>query len=369
MRSAIIGSGLIAGIHAQALSEIGQNISVAVNPHLTEAEKFAQKWSAEKASADFSDALLPEIDCVHICTPPAFHYEQVKAALEAGKNVICEKPLCLMPEQAQELSLLAEARHLVNAVDFNVRFFPACREARNRIQSAAFGRPCLIHGSYLQEFHALPEIYSWRYKPELAGKMRAVTEIGSHWMDLACFWTGLKIECVSASFGKFAPERFVSEGIMYSTPSEKSFPIAVSSEDAAAVTLRFSNGALGSMLLSEVSHGRNNYLNLEVTGTKESLWWNSENSCCLFSGQKGRGVTERINAFSGGFPDSFRELFREVYRAIETGKTCGNPPYPTFRDGYANAAVCEAIFQSSENGSAWTNVKKFCPEQGEPGHE
>jgi len=358
MRIAIIGSGLIAGVHAQALKELGHTIGVVVNANLKSAEAFAGKYGAESFGDDFSRALAEGVDCVHICTPPALHYKAAKAALEAGKHVICEKPMCLEPEEAKELMLLAEEKRLAGAVNFNVRFYDACRQARELVSDPGFGDVFLIHGSYLQEFHALPAEYSWRYKPELAGPMLATTEIGSHWIDLARFWTGLEIMEASANYGILAPERQLSGGMLYKAGKEAKDKIIVTAEDAAVISLRFSNGAIGSLLLSEVSHGRINRLSLEVTGTECSVWWNAEDPYCLNSSSKAKGTNTRINAFSGGFPNTFKSFFEAVYKDIEKGGPSREPGYPTFHDGYMNSAVCAAIYESAGSNSAWVRVSQ-----------
>ncbi|HYE80949.1 MAG TPA: Gfo/Idh/MocA family oxidoreductase [Clostridia bacterium] len=358
MNIAIIGSGFIAGVHAQVLKELGHTVSAVVNVNVKSAEAFARQYKAESFGDDFALALTENVDCVHVCTPPVLHYKAVKAALNAGKHVICEKPMCLNPDEAKELMLHAKARNLVGAVNFNVRFYDACKKAREFISTPAFGGICLIHGSYLQEFHALPDAYTWRYKPELAGQMRATTEIGSHWIDLARFWTGLEIKEVSANYGRFTPDRYVSDGIMYKDEKENSKKITVDSDDAAVISIRFSNGAIGNLLLSEVSHGRNNRISIEVSGTTQSIWWNSQDPYYLNSSRKSGGVNTQINAFSGGFPNTFKVFFEEVYKDIENGRPSENPAYPTFYDGYVNSAVCAAIYESAEKNSAWVKVKQ-----------
>lgn len=276
MRTAIVGCGFIGNIHAQAIKELGHTLALVIDSSEDKAQAFYRCWNAERFGASFPMALEEDIQCLHICTPPMLHYSMVRDALNAGKHVVCEKPLCLNSEEARELVDIAREKNLVNAVNFNVRFYEACQQARNFISTPDFGKICLIHGSYLQEFHALPDEYSWRYKPEFAGRMRATTEIGSHWIDLVRFWTGLEIAEVSANYGKFTPDRFLENGIMFLEPKENSKDLLVETEDAAVISIRFSNGAIGNLLLSEVSHGRNNRLSIEVTGTKQSIWWNSE---------------------------------------------------------------------------------------------
>ena len=239
------------------------------------------------------------------------------------------------------------------AVNFNVRYHEACQRGRKIVATPGFGAPRLIHGSYLQEFHILPAQYMWRYIPEFGGLMRAVTEIGSHWIDLVRFWTGLEITAVSASFGCFHKDRYKKDGMMFAAPQPGSEHIIVESEDAAVVSLQFSNGAIGSLLLSEVSHGRSNCIKIEISSDENSVWWCSETPYQIYTAQQFKGVTSVTNAFGGGFPDTFSSFFEEVYTSLQIGKA-GN--YPSFYDGYQNAAVCEAIYRSAKNHSEWTEV-------------
>lgn len=356
MRIAIIGCGWIAGTHAQALREMGHGIAVVIDRDAKTAEAFGERWRADRSGTDPVAALADDIDAIHICTPPTLHYPMVKDALNAGKHVICEKPLCLQTDDAKELMLLAKEKKRVGAVNFNLRFYDACQRAKSIIAHPDFGKVFFVHGAYLQEFHALPCEDGWRYQPELAGPMRATTEIGSHGIDLIRFWTGLEISEVSANFGRFTPERFVSDGVMDTHGKTGSKKVTVASEDVAVISMRFHNGAMGSLVLSEVSHGRTNRITLEVTGAAQSVWWNSEKPYHLNSGRRSEGVRSQVNAFSGGFPNTFKAFFEEVYRDIETGKPSEKPSYPTFYDGYVNAAVCEAIHQSASHNSAWVPV-------------
>ena len=253
MRVAIVGAGLIAHAHAQAVKGLGHHLELIVSRTADKAASFAQQWNIPSFSTNFEDVLADNIDSVHICTPPALHYQMIKKALNANKHIICEKPMVLKPEEAKELLALAKAKNRVGAVNFNVRFHEACQRAKAFIETPEFGTIRLIHGSYLQEFHALPEEYGWRYQKELAGDMRATTEIGSHWIDLVRYWTGLEIEAVSANFANFNPIRYRSGRQMHAEEVQDAQVIQVDSEDVACVNFRFSNGAVGMVLLSEIS--------------------------------------------------------------------------------------------------------------------
>ncbi len=356
MKVAIVGCGFIADTHAQTLKQLNHTIVVAVDENLQRAESFKSKWGAQRATDNFDEAIADGIDCVHLCTPPALHFNMIKAVFKAKKHIVCAKPLCLSSAQAKELMELAAGNGLLSAVNFNVRYHEACQRAKDIISLPDFGQIRLIHGSYLQEFHILPAAYMWRYIPDLAGKMRAVTEIGSHWIDLVRFWTHLEIEQVSANFGRFNPNRILKDGMMY--PAEDGGKtICVDSEDAAIVSLRFSNGAIGSLLLSEVSHGRSNSINIEVTSSKRSVWWCSEDPYRLNTAEHYKGVTSMVNAFGGGFPDNFFSFFQKFYATLENGLYQERNEFPTFYDGWVNVAVCEAIYESARNNSVWTEVK------------
>lgn len=359
MKIAIIGNGFIANTHAQELTGMGRKISVVVGneSHAENARAFQQRWNIDEVSFNFNRVLEDDISVVHVCTPPTIHYEMVKKLVLAGKHVICEKPFCLEAGQARELYEMAKERKLVTAVNFNVRYHDACQQIRQRVSSGELGRILMIHGGYEQEFHALPAEYSWRYLPTLAGKMRATTEIGSHWIDLARFLSGLEIIAVSATYGKFQPDRYEKGGLMYADFIEGSTPVNVDSDDAVLATLRLSNGALASLFLSEITHGRNNYVNIELTGTDSTLRWNSESPYKVESAKKFAGTLTRTNAFGGGFPNTFSAFFREVYKDMDAGVPSYDASYPSFYDGYLNAAVCEAIYTSANNHSIWTEVK------------
>ena len=357
MKIALVGPGFIAQVHAQELANMGREISVVAGSSERKASAFQKDWHIPECVLDFNRVLQDDITVVHVCTPPALHYDMVKKLILAGKHVICEKPLCTTADQARELCKLAQEKGVVAAVNFNVRYHEACQRFQKKIQAGELGRLILLHGTYEQEFHVLPAEYSWRYMEETAGPMRATTEIGSHWIDLARFLTGLEITSVSASFGRFTPERYVKDGMMYEEALPGSEKVTVDSDDAVVCAFRLYNGALGSLFLSEVTHGRSNDLSIEITGTQKTISWNSENPYQLRSAAKFGGTLCETNAFGGGFPNTFSGFFREVHKDIDAGRPSPAPAYPTFLDGYQNAAVCEAICESAGNGSVWTDVK------------
>ena len=206
MRVGIIGTGFIADVHAAALRAAGQDI-VAICGNVEAAlASFSKKWGIENSYADYKDIPLESLDAVHICTPPNTHYAIAKYFLEKNLHleenssialnlninngklaIVCEKPLCLDIEEGKELLELAEKSGTPFGVCFHNRFYPAIRKMRELLQSGELGRPIMLYGAYEQEFHIPPVPYSWRFDVKDGNTLRAVSEIGSHVLDLTHF--------------------------------------------------------------------------------------------------------------------------------------------------------------------------------------
>ena len=360
MKAAIIGGGFAGSIHASALRSCGIELAAVVTRREETARAFAGKWGATVWGTDPDCIFDMEIDAVHICTPPVSHLTYAEAALKSGKAVFCEKPLCLTTEEAQRMVELAAASGKACAVNYNVRYHMAVQRAREIMKSGVFGRPLLIHGSYLQEFHILPAPYDWRYDPETAGNMRAVTEIGSHWIDTAQYVSGKKATAVSACFGAFFPDRVIRNGMMEAAGKSAGMMeaagesagnakrrLSVSSEDAACVSFRYEDGAIGNVMLSEISPGRGNRLALEITCENGSLWWNEEENNVLHTAVRGKGVNTELFAFGNGFEDTFVSVMKQYYEGGD---------FPTFREAAQIVKVCAAIEKSAGRESEWVSV-------------
>ena len=356
--AAILGAGFISHSHAEALRYCGIRICAVVDRSAETAAEFAEKWGIEKYGTSEDLLLSEEITSVHICTPPHTHYRIVKKLLTAGKNVLCEKPLCLDPEEAAELEALAASLDVKCGVNLNVRFHQMSDRIKGLVQKNDFGAIRLVHGQYLQQFHLLPCPYGWRYIPEIAGPMRAVTEIGTHWFDIIQYVTGEKITDVSTLFGNFQPQRIVRDGIMYPAGSSETdnsggTPVTVTSEDAALITFRLEGGAIGSAVLSEVSHGYSNYLAYEITGDRMTAGWNSqENNSVYFSTGAGQKTVES-DGFGNGFNDSFRRLIQSFY---EEDPAASLPACPTFREGAQIVRICSAVCTSAAEEGRWVHI-------------
>lgn len=353
-RAAIVGAGFIARTHAQVLKEMNVETVLVVAESQAEASAFAAEYGIGAASDDFGEIFRYMPDCVHICTPPSLHYEQLRQLIEKGINVFCEKPLCLTVKEAEDITRLAEDENVLTGMDFNVRYHTGVQQIRYRIRNNEAGKLYLVHGTYLQEFHVMPCPYGWRYQSEHAGRMRAVTEIGSHWMDLFEYITGQKITEVSSVFIKTAEPRTVKDGMLVKAEQgEKT--VEVDTEDGALIHFRTDQGTTGSIVLSEISAGRVNYLSMEFCGENETLRWNSEEPNTVYTGVLHQGTNAVTDPFAGGFADTQRKLFRAFYDDLEGKGSEGT--YPTLRDGLRNVRLCEAVYQSAVSG-------KWCRTEG-----
>lgn len=347
MKAIIIGGGFIARTHVEAIRSLGHEVVCAVGRDAAKTEAFASENGIPRHTTDIDEALAGDARMVHICTPPAQHFEMARKCLYAGKNVICEKPLCIDPDEAAALMDEAQKAYkekgLVSALCFNVRFYPANLEASRLLRQGRVSDAKIFAGSYLQEFHIPPHPDGWRFDDEKSGGQRAISEIGSHWIDLAYTWTGLRIKAVYATLGNWYPSRYRKNGVLtLDTDGEE---VRTSTEDTAAVTLEFENGAVGTLLLSETSPGHPNDLSIEITDLKTSYKWDETVPDRLFYSENG-GMTS-VEFKSCERKDTFPALFREVYAAAE-GKL--HKSYPTFEDGLYIAKVCAAIRESGETG-------------------
>ena len=209
----------------------------------------AELLGVAKAYGDYRELLaLPEVRVVHVCTPNHLHYAMAREALEAGKHVVCEKPLAMEAWQARELVELAERKGLVGAVHFNVRYYPLVRQMKCMVARGEMGRILAIHGSYLQDWLLLDTDYNWRLESKLSGKSRAVADIGSHWMDLIEYVSGLSAVEVFADFATFHPVRKKPLKPLETYAGKLLSPedyvdVAIDTEDYATVLLRFEFGS------------------------------------------------------------------------------------------------------------------------------
>ena len=375
----VAGTGFIGPAHVEALRRNGiQVLGLAENTIEKAQEKAAELnipriyGSLEKLLAD------PDIDVVHLATPNYLHHPHAKAALLAGKHVVCEKPLAMNAAESGELVRLAAEKKLVNAVNFNIRMYPMSQQARSMVQSGELGDLFIVQGSYLQDWLLFPTDWNWRLEPGQGGTFRAVGDIGSHWLDLLTFITGLRVEQVYADFKTFHPirkkpakpvETFTGKILQPADLIDQ----PVTTEDYATVILHYENGVRGILTVSQVSSGRKNRLFYEINGSRSSLGWDSERPNEMWVGHRtepnqllmkdpsllapeARAVTSYPGGHNEGFPDTFKQLYNKVYSYILAGDYDKTPDFPTFADGHYEMQLCEAIERSARE-KTWVKIK------------
>lgn len=377
LRAAVVGTGFIGVVHVDALRRLGVEVLgvVASTPERARAKGIAPVY-------DSFEALLADdrIDVVHITTPNHLHFPQVAQALAAGKHVVCEKPLAVTSEESAALLEQAERSGLVHCTNFNLRFYPLVQEARERVRAGELGEVWNVHGGYLQDWLARPTDWNWRLEPEKAGALRAVGDIGSHWLDLAQFLTGLRIAEVLADLATVLPVRRRPAGEVETFASAGDVEreeVEVRTEDVAHILLRFDGRARGALVLSQVSAGRKNSLRFEIDGSEAALAWDAERNEELWLGRRDEpsgillrnaalmhpAATARTQLPAGhaeGFADTFRELYRAVYVDVARGGPSAEPDYPTFRDGHVANVLGDAIARSHRE-RRWVEVPELRP--------
>lgn len=377
VRAGVVGIGFIGVAHVEALRRLGVNVVGLVGSTPERARAKAESSGLPDVYESVED-LAADVDVVHIASPNYAHADQVRKVLDSGTHVVCEKPLALGSEETADLVARAESSGLVNAVCFNIRFYPANHEAMAMVSAGEIGEPRLITGSYHQDWLLLDTDWNWRLQPEEAGGLRAVADIGSHWLDLTRFISGRRVVEVMADLHTLVPVRRHPSGPVeaFSTVSgdEDLIEEAMTSDDAAGILLRFEGGARGAVTISQVSAGQKNSLRYEVAGSESALRWFSGSPEDLLIGHRGRPnevssrdpatyapEAARLMAYPGGhvegFPDTFRALFSQVYADVVKGSPSADPTYPTFADGHDAVLVTDAIARSNEE-QRWVSVER-----------
>ena len=379
IKAGVVGVGFIGVAHVEALRRLGVDVVGVVGSTPERARAKAEAANLPRVYESL-DAMLddPAVDVVHIASPNYAHADQARAVMAAGKHVVCEKPLALTSGDTADLTARAHESGLVNAVCFNIRFYPLNHQMHAMVRDGEIGTPRFVTGSYLQDWLLLETDWNWRLIDDQAGALRAVADIGSHWLDLARFITGTNIVEVMADLHTFVDIRRHPPGPVetFATggPDETLIEETMSSDDAAGILLRFEGGARGLVAISQVAAGRKNSVSIEVDGSESALSWYSETPDHLWIGHRGRpneilqrdpslatATAARVTGYPGGhvegYPDTFRALFGEVYRDIAAGGPSATPAYPTFADGHDALLVTEAVAKSSQE-QRWIPVNR-----------
>jgi predicted dehydrogenase len=377
--TAVVGTGFIGPVHVEALRRLGRPVVGILGSSPEKGRTAAAALGIDRAYDSFEDLLKDAgASVVHLASPNRLHYEQCKQALAAGKHVVCEKPLAMTSRETAELTALAAQALVVAAVCYNVRFYPLCLEARQRVVSGQLGPAYHVTGSYVQDWLLYETDFNWRVLAEEGGELRAVADIGTHWLDLIQSITGMRVGRVCADLKTFLPSRRRPRGSVETFQSKlgqsaATEEVKVTTEDYGSVLVQFEGGAAGSFTVSQVVAGRKNCIRYEIAGARGSLAWNSETPNELWLGHRDRPnellirdpalldplVRPYANYPGGhneGFPDTFKQLFRAVYEYIDRGDWQAPRPFPTFEDGHREVLLCEAILRSHRE-QRWVTVE------------
>ena len=374
----IIGTGYIGPAHIEAVRRLGDIQVVALaeaNQGL--AEEKAEKLGIAKAYSDYQELLLDkDIEVVHNCTPNYLHYKVNCDILEAGKHVVSEKPLATSSEESAKLVALAEQKGLVNAVNFNYRYYPLVQQASMMARKGDLGRVFAVQGCYIQDWLFYDTDWNWRLEPEYAGESRAIADIGSHWFDLAQFVTGKKIVQVFGDLFTLHQKRKKPKGEVETFSGKELRPsdyteVNIESEDYGQVLVRFDDGTKGTVCISQVSAGRKNHIVFEVNGTEKNIWWDHERPNELMVGQRNepnqlilkdaflmddevKDYAHYPGGHSEGYATAVMNFCRNVYRYIRGQSSVVD--FATFQDGHNANAIVEAVLLSNKK-ERWVEVK------------
>lgn len=376
--AAVIGGGFVGRLHVEALRRLGIPVLGLLGSSPARGAERAASLGLSKAYADLDELLADQrVDVVHVTSPNDVHFPQVAAILAAGKHVVCEKPLAMSSQESAVLARQAAESGLVNAVSFNLRFYPLNLHASETVQAGALGTVRLVTGRYFQDWLLFDTDWNWRLEVARGGPLRAVADIGSHWLDLAAFLTGLRIESVMADLANVIPVRYrparASETFSTAAPHDVE-PFVVDTEDVATILIRFEGGALGCVAISQVSAGRKNSLQYEIDGSAASLAWDSEQPEQLWTGHRdrpnelllrdpvllapsARAAAHLPGGHVEGYSDTFRALFAAVYADVAAGAPSTRPAYPTIADGHDTMLVLDAVADSART-THWATVPR-----------
>ena len=379
--AAVIGTGFIGTVHVEQLRRIGVQVRGVLGSTPERGEERARALGVDRAYPSL-EAILddPSVEVVHVTSPNHLHVPQARQILEAGRHVVCEKPLGMSAADSAELVGIAARSGLVNAVNFNIRFYPLNQHVREIVASGDLGDVRLVTGHYLQDWLLFQTDWNWRLEPDKGGSLRAVGDIGSHWLDLVTFLTGQRVTAVMADLTTFIEQRAQPSGPIETFSTERSADTverAMATEDTASILLRFEDGARGSFAVSQISPGRKNSLRWEIDGSTSAAAWDSETPDHLWLGHRGKPneILMRDPALLGnagktaaalpgghveGFGDTFGALFRAIYTDIVSGAPSARPPYATFAEGHDELLIGDAIAESARHGR-WVDVDRTTP--------
>jgi predicted dehydrogenase len=377
LQAAVIGVGFVGRAHLEALRRLGIPVRGILGSTPERSQQAAQALGLDHAYHSVEKlAQDSQLQVVHVCTPNNLHFPLTRTLIDAGKHVMCEKPLAMDSRESAALVELAAKKYLVGAVTYNLRYYPLCQEAHALVERGAIGIPRLIHGSFLQDWLSYPTDWNWRLEPNLGGELRAISDIGTHWLDLTTWIIGKRVTEVCADLATLIPTRQRPRGRVETFQQKKdvaSDDVAITTEDYGAVLLHLEDSVRGVFTVSQVSAGRKARLWFEIDGSEGALAWNSEEPNDLWIGKRNeanrnlpkdpalmspaaRGYAAYPGGHAEGYPDTFVQLFREFYEYVDAGQWKAPRRFPTFDTGHEEMILCDAIALSAHE-RRWVEVK------------
>lgn len=371
----IVGTGFMGRVHSEALRRLG-NVEIAgvAGSSNERARKFADEVFIERATGDYRDLVAdPAIDVIHICSPNELHFEQAMAAMNAGKHVLCEKPLASSVEEGRKMLAKAQQANLVHCTLYNMRAYPQVQQMRQMRLAGTFGDIRIVQGTYSQDWLFKDTDWNWRIE---SGKSRTFADIGTHWCDMAEHITGLTITSLCADLETFIKNRKKPKGPVETFQGKDLRPdeyteTSIRTEDFGALMFEMGANTRGCMTTSQISIGRKNRLFIEIYGSKCSAAWDGERPDELWIGhrdrpsevllkdsvlfEKGaRNFADLPGGHSEGYDDTFKQTFRRFYRVV--ADRTAPVEFPTFEDGIRQLQLVDAVVSSSAR-HAWGDVE------------
>ena len=233
----VVGTGFIGPVHVEGLRRAGVHVAGIVGSLPEKSQSASAQLGLPRGYGSLDEVLAdPSVDAVHLATPNRLHFAQAGAALRAGKHVLCEKPLAMTSAETAELVRIAAASGRAAGVAYNIRFYPLCHEAAARAADGSLGDVLHVTGSYVQDWLLYDTDFNWRVLAEDGGELRAVADIGTHWLDLVQFVTGRKVTAVCADLRTVHPTRRRPSGGVETfsgkgEPPRETEPVGVTTDD------------------------------------------------------------------------------------------------------------------------------------------
>ena len=364
-------------VHSENLRRLGSVEIVALAGSNSErARQFGESIGVKRTTGDYKELLEDaSVDAVHVLTPNVLHYAICRAALEAGKHVLCEKPFTVSLEQARELVELAAKTGLANCIQHNLRYYPLVQQIRRMIEAGDLGEILIVQGTYSQDWLLYDTDWNWRVQAKENGALRAMGDIGSHWMDMIQHVTGLPITQLCADLATFHRTRRRPKGSVETfagkqVPSGDYETVEIDTDDFGSVLLGLGDRTRGAFTVSQMSAGRKNMFTIDIYGTKAGVSWNQERPDELWIGQrnsanqilikdpallypKAAAFADLPGGHSEGYDDTHKQVFKRFYARVADPAT--PVEYPTFQDGMWGMHLLEKVAESSKK-RGWVEV-------------